>query len=273
MAPQPSATSRPTTASLPENPERGVAVLNDLVKKYSIVKIQNLEPFEQAMMQVAGIRAFREALDPFMSSVMELMGTENGFLTDRDRSDKGPYDSRTVREVVITALQRGLKLIGNEFNIISGRCYTTKEGYRSLVRNFDGLSGLREIYGVPKVAGQGGAIVPCEAHWSLNGGKDSLKADIAVRLAGGQGADAAVGKAVRKLLARVYARLTGSEFTADDAQDDVPLPTLENRSNGGANILQDLSKVRAALGRGEAAGLAPGELPADAILGADGQEG
>ena len=254
-------------------PEMGLATvssLEQLVKKYAIVKLKELGPIEQAMTQVAGLKAMREALDPLMPHFMELAGTENGFLTDRDKTDKyPPYTAREVREALITALQRGLMPTGNEFNIISGRCYTTKEGYRALVRNFDGLTGLREIYGVPRMS-TGGAIVPCEARWRLNGGDDSLKAEIAVRLNQGQGADAAIGKAVRKLLARVYARLTGSEFTADDAQDDVPLQALTERQPQGDKVAGLLEQARGALKRGTE--LAPGEIP-EPIPGADGQEG
>ena len=44
---------------------------------------------------------------------------------------------------------RGVRIVGNEFNIISGRPYITKEGFSRLVREWPGLTELRLMPGVP----------------------------------------------------------------------------------------------------------------------------
>lgn len=83
------------------------------------------------------ITLLREALtEEVMEKVfMPLMNTKVGFRTDRDgKPDKNgrvkpPYEVATVREAIIDAAIIGLLPTGNQFNIISGTMYPTKEGY------------------------------------------------------------------------------------------------------------------------------------------------
>ncbi len=90
--------------------------------------------------QVIGL--LREALtDEVMNAVfMPLMNTKVGFRTDRDgKPDKNGrpkplYDIPTVRDAIIDAAIIGLLPTGNQFNIISGTMYPTKEGYTVLLK-------------------------------------------------------------------------------------------------------------------------------------------
>jgi hypothetical protein len=181
-----------------------------------------------------GMTQLRALIDAaVMAEVMPLMNSELGFLTDRDPSkpvwnkDKNayeaprPYDESTVKEAFIVATLRGARPVGNEFNIIASRAYLTKNCFRRLVREFPGLRSLKTWFGVPKVS-EGGAICPCRAAWELHGKPDQIEVEIPVRLNKGMGADAAIGKAERKLLARVYSQLTGS--LQDEADIDVEGP-------------------------------------------------
>lgn len=69
---------------------------------------------------------------------MPLMGTRVGFLTDHDKESNGkkpaPYGWETVRDCIIDAACIGLAPVKNQFNIIAGNMYPTKEGYTALLK-------------------------------------------------------------------------------------------------------------------------------------------
>jgi hypothetical protein len=171
-----------------------------------------------------------------LERVKGLQNTALGFLTDRPDQTKA-YPDDVVRDAVIEAMLRGAQPIGNEFNIISGRCYLTRQYFERQVRQFPGLTKLRVTFGVPQTAqNQGGALVPCTATWELNGQperidcteSDGLDKRIAVRVNAGMGVDAILGKATRKLYARIFQRVTGSDWVDVDAEPAVEVePVIE----------------------------------------------
>lgn len=150
-----------------------------------------------------------------MQPIMDLMNTNIGFKTDRDpnRPVKGqtptPYGWEVVRECFMESRLRGFHTVGNEWNIISGQFYAAKNGLDRKVKNFPGLTDFRMFFNVPDMK-PSGATVKCKASWVRDGVADSLDADIPVRVNEYMGADAVLGKATRKLLARVHDRLTGT---------------------------------------------------------------
>src|SRR3990172_6080968 len=141
-----------------------------------------------------------------------LQGTDLGFRTDKD--DKGGYPFETLRDVLIEAAVRGYAPAGNEFNIMSGRFYATQKGLERKVREVPGLTDLRMNEGVPQKMSEG-ALVEYHAEWRLNGRHDEIHCcqngasdtRIACRVNAGMGVDAILGKAKRKMLARIYSRL------------------------------------------------------------------
>lgn len=71
---------------------------------------------------------------------MPLMNTRAGFLTDRNpaKPKRGqqpatPYSIAEVRACLKDAILKGLLPVGNQFNIISGSVYITREGYTALL--------------------------------------------------------------------------------------------------------------------------------------------
>lgn len=158
-----------------------------------------------------------------MREIMLLAGTPLGFLTDKE------YPPQIVKRCVIEAVIRGFSIVGNEFNIISDRFYATKAGLERVVSELPGLSDLRIEMGVPAMK-EGGALVPCAAFYSLNGQQQQVDCRsteptdmrIPVRVNKGMGADAIIGKATRKLLARVHQRATGSKVSMIEAEDMTP---------------------------------------------------
>lgn len=213
--------------------ERADAVCEAIEKatnECGLVAIRELPKFQQAIRMATGIREMRLALsDDFVKhALMPLMGTSLGFLADRPSvKEPTPYGLDVVRECAIEAMIRGLNVVGNEFNIISGRCYGTKNGYARLVQEFPGLTDLVMQPGVPQYAGDKGALVPFTATWRLNGKpmsiecqqtKDGPDQRIPVKVNAGMGADAILGKAERKMLFRIYQRVNGSSFGATEGE-------------------------------------------------------
>lgn len=198
--------------------------------EYGVSGIAKLPTILQAVRMAQGIRALREALsDQFMATViMPLVGSKLGFVTDRDR-EPTPYPLAVVRDCTIEALLRGFRVVGNEFNIISGSFYVTRGGFERVVQEFPGLSHLVMQPGVPMLSqDKGGALVPYTATWRLNGepasivcqyvkeGEQVTDQRIPVRVNGGMGADAILGKAQRKMYYRIYQRLVGGTYGAVD---------------------------------------------------------
>lgn len=88
----------------------------------------------------SAVAAIRQALtdDVMKAVIMPLVDTKAGFLTDRRPTRKNPtpqpYSLNEVRSCVIEALTKGVLATGNHFNIISGSCYITREGYAYLLK-------------------------------------------------------------------------------------------------------------------------------------------
>lgn len=216
---------------------------SQLVKIEEVLKQTELAQYDgirQAFQTADAIQKLREFItNDMMHSVMQLMNTPLGFLTDRDPSRPGkdgkkttPYSDAIVKDCVIQALLRGLAIIGNEFNIIAGKCYVTKEGMRKLILKQPGIKQLRFIPEVP-VSSTGGALVGCTVDWNESGEANGLiccKSDesdtrIPVRVNAGMGTDAILGKAERKAYARVYQMITGQSACDGDAEEPVAGPS------------------------------------------------
>jgi len=158
-----------------------------------------------------------------MAPIMKLQGSSLGFRTDKDQA--GGYPEEVVREAFIEATLRGFKPVGNEMNILAGRAYYTKEGFEgSLIRlSRKGLiSDYRDDYSIPKIVSENEAVVTASASWKCNGVVGKIEnAQFSIKVNRGMGADGIIGKAKRKLKARVYERVTGIAATEGDANDAI----------------------------------------------------
>lgn len=229
----------------------------------------NVGHFTRAFKMAGAIRALNKLItDDMMSDIMELQGSALGFRTDKDR-DNG-YSVDVVKECAIDCLLRGGHLVGNEMNIIAGRAYYTKEYFTRMLAELPGLTDLRLMPGVPS-QNERGALVPYHASWNYKGIPGSLICSarklpdgtieddrICVKVNSGMGSDAILGKAERKIRARIFARLTGTTVSEGDIVDvssTAPAPRK----------LSDLTERLAGNGSSETAsqGLAPGEVPLD----------
>jgi hypothetical protein len=213
--------------------EKSSMTIEMAIRECGVMAVREQPPFMQAIRMAYGIKTIKEALpDQFIrDNFMPLQNSALGFLTDA----KEGYAIDVVRDVLCEALLRGFMPVGNEFNIIAGRFYGAKNGFERIVREFPGMRDLWFELGVPHMAGDKGALVPVVARWHFEGVADELlcvdktkdggiDARIPVRVNSGMGADGILGKATRKMYARIYQRLTGCASDVVD-QDPDAIPT------------------------------------------------
>lgn len=196
-----------------------------VLKDSSLTAISDLGHFERAFKLAAGMRQLRQMITPEMmtSMIMPLMNTRLGFKTDQDPSRPrydgkpvNPYPVDVVKECLIEALLRGANPVGNEFNIIAGGTYMTKEYFERIVGRLPGVTDLEVSPGLPQM-GEGSGMIRVGVSWKLNGTDDCLKDETGqkgrkfmVKINKSMGPDAVVGKATRKALAAAFRQITGS---------------------------------------------------------------
>ena len=128
----------------------------------------------------------------------------------------------TVRTALIQSLIEGLNPCGNEWNILAGRMYVTKNGMRRKLAQIPGLA-KHVTPGIPRNAGEKGAIVPVHVEWTYKGETHKTDLEFAVRINAGMGVDALVGKATRKALAWLYEEVTGNSVAEGEVGDSAPI--------------------------------------------------
>ena len=202
------------------------------------------------------ITLLREALtDEVMARVfMPLMNTKVGFRTDRDgKPDKQGrvkplYDVPTVRDAIIDAAIIGLLPTGNQFNIISGTMYPTKEGYTVLLKKI----GAKYVIDVQQDRSQNPAFAefPCKITYSYNGEKNSLTINATVRRDQYSSNDQLRGKAERRAKKALYEYLTGTDYgEADETSSrtnaviDTVAVEISEKGNAGPAIGFDDAEV------------------------------
>ena len=209
-----------TTALIRPQDERIVA-LDKIAKESQLMAMETENPFANAITVANAMVSIRAALVPeLMAPIMALQNTRLGFKCDKN------YDIETVKNALIEATLRGVRPVGNEFNIIAGQCYITKEGFGRLLREIPGLQYMITP-GVPKMRSDREAEAPVVIEWKYNGNAERREMTFLIRVNSGMGADAITGKATRKSRAWLYNYLTNMELGDGDA-DEASKPVVIN---------------------------------------------
>lgn len=198
-----------------------VAALDNLAKSCQLAKLED-NPFANAIVVANAMVEIRQSLTPeLMAPIMALQNTKIGFKCDKS------YDAETVKNALIEATLRGVRPVGNEFNIIAGQCYITKEGFGRLLREIPGLK-FSITPDVPKMKSEREAESTVTIEWRYNGESEKRQMTFAIRVNSGMGADAIIGKATRKARAWLYNYLTDMELGDGDADDAERKPIVIN---------------------------------------------
>lgn len=190
--------------------------------------------FEKTFLMSKAIVALRRAItDEVMQHILALQGSPNGFKTDKDRD--GGYPAIVVKECLITSLLNGFYPVGNEWNIIAGQFYATKNGW---IRKLEEVPGISDINCSPGriVVQDGQTLVRVALSWRLNGIANQLvdhegKAGqvFTVQTLGKPSPDNILGKATAKAYHAAYRKATGSYRTLEDAPDVLEGKVLETK--------------------------------------------
>jgi len=200
----------------------------------SIIGQKNISGFEKAYAMSDAIGKLKLMLtDEYMAPIMALQGTRLGFKTDKDMVKqggvyvKGPgYPIDIVRTVLIEAVFYGLQPCGNQFNIIGGNMYPTKEGLAIILNKFPGLK-YSVVPKLTKVSNdKTSAIVDSTIKWNLNGEQQQETIEIPLKIDTYTSVDAIVGKSKRKSYAWLYERITG-ESCPEGEVEDIPFEEIK----------------------------------------------
>lgn len=198
-----------------------VSALDNLAKSCQLANLPD-NPFENAIVVANAMVEIRQSLTPeLMAPIMALQNTKIGFKCDKN------YDVETVKNALIEATLRGVRPVGNEFNIIAGQCYITKEGFGRLLREIPGLKFSITPH-VPKMKSDKEAESTVTIEWRYNGEQETREMTFAIRVNSGMGADAINGKATKKARAWLYNYLTDMELGDGDADDAERKPIVIN---------------------------------------------
>ena len=178
-----------------------------------------LQGFERAYSLAESTQNLSNLLTPeYMKPIMALQGSKIGFKTDKD-SESG-YPEKVVKNCLIEAVLTGVQVVGNQFNIIAGNCYITKEGFGYILNNFPGLK-YEIIPKLPRVNNDStSAAITMQITWSINSGeKQTREIEFPIKMNKFMGLDGVIGKATRKARAWLYNSISGLEVADGDIQD------------------------------------------------------
>jgi len=173
-------------------------------------------PLSKAILLAQAMQEFRQAFDDqILDVIMPMMNQPFGFLTDKDpkkptkrNPNPQPYPREVIRDCCMQACLKGVQYVNNQFNIIAGNCYITRNGWEYLIKKLPGFKWWKPEQGVP-VSKNGGIIVPCSCSWKINQTAGELTAEIPVKTDEFIGVDGMLGKAARKFYKRVFEAMTG----------------------------------------------------------------
>lgn len=185
----------------------------------SVTGKEGLAGFERAYLLAEGIQQLQVLLTPeYMAPIMAMQGSKLGFKSDKDKN--GGYPMETVKNCLIEAVLMGLQPYGNQFNIIAGNMYMTKEGAGHILNNYRGLK-YDIVIGLPRVnESKTSAAVEATINWSLKGETNSKLIPIPIKMDSYTSLDAVIGKATRKARAWLISTITGIEVGEGDVTDD-----------------------------------------------------
>ncbi len=184
----------------------------------SVLNSDQLIGFEKSYKIASAIDFLKENLTAeYMKPIMAMQGSRLGFKTDKDNA--GGYPMEKVKECLIDAVLTGVEPYGNQFNIIAGNMYVTKEGYRTLLSKVKGLK-YTITPQLPRISAEkGSAAVEMIIKWTHNEQSHEEKVDFAIKVNNFMGADAVIGKATRKARAWLFNQISDIEISDGDVED------------------------------------------------------
>lgn len=183
----------------------------------TVIGAKNIAGFEKAYTVSSAVAKLKEALTPaFMAPIMQLQNNKLGFKTDQANG----YPIEVVKNCLIEAVLTGVQPTGNQFNIIAGNCYITKEGFGYLLAGLERFT-YSIVPNLPRIPpDKGSAACVMKISWKFDGQEEqNQEIDFAIKVNQYMGSDAVIGKATRKARAWLYNRVMNTEVGDGEVED------------------------------------------------------
>lgn len=208
---------------------RSTEQMNALILDISKID-ESWSQFEKSVAYGYYLTKIKESIQgKILEFIKSLMNTGIGFKTDRNPNDpnsksKEPYSDDIVKNCIVQAIMHGLRIHGNEFNILGGNFYATKEGLDRVVHSNPSLEEKvkEKVKGFRQDDKTGIWGITFEYSYKLRG-EAKVTEEVTVLVKGKQGNydtpfDAVLGKAKRKLYKTIYNEMN-QDFKLEDADD------------------------------------------------------
>ena len=218
----------------------------------STVLASNVQGFQKAYVTSSAIQIIKEQLsDEYMKPIMMLQGTSLGFKTDMDTvkkqvsgkwvTEKGPgYPLDIVKECLIEATFLGLEVTGNQFNIIGGNMYPTREGFGALLDKMKGLKKDFQYKNIQQPPNQKVAYITVTITWQFDGETASKQTiEFPIKSNEYTSYDALIGKAERKAKRWLYNTIKGTDISDGDVSD-IPHVEVMDKEDAKLKEITDL---------------------------------
>ena len=242
-----------------EIPQAFIAI-NEKVENY--LQTTNLaDNLSKSYVAASTVAFLRENMNKeFMAPIMALQGVKIGFLTDKDKKKDGynwvkgeGYPLEVVRDVCIDALMNGFRLTGNEFNIIGGNFYPTREGFERVLNEAQNLDYDFEC-SIIKINAEGkSADVSVTINYNYNGDNKSKVLTLNVKADQYASNDSIIGKAKRKAGCWLVNKLKGTQFADGDATETGTYIEVKKSEQIKENELNVESKLKSIWGENKSA--------------------
>ncbi|HEY6143766.1 MAG TPA: hypothetical protein VIV55_10180 [Flavobacterium sp.] len=194
-----------------------------------IVLADNSVGIQKAVVIAHAMQVIDDCLTPeIMQPIMRLQGSKLGFKTDKDliRNEnnqyvKGPgYPLEVVKNCFIEMSLIGLQPVFNQWNIIGGNSYVTKEGADILLKNIPYLQEFLIIHEeVNQSPDKKIASVKSKIKWVIDGEEHNQIVTHPVKSDAYTTLDSLVGKADRKTKIWLFNKIKGTCISDGDAED------------------------------------------------------
>lgn len=204
-------------------------VSQELNNQILAVLSNKVEGFEKAFVMASALQVLDEKLtQEFMKPIMALQGSNLGFKTDKDKS--GGYGMNEVKNCLKDAVLLGLQPTNNEFNIIAGNMYPTRQGFGSLLKKINGLKYTISYSNPIFTQDKSSANCTVTVKWELNGEKNEESIEFAIKSNAYATADAIIGKAERKARRWLFNTVEGTDIPDGDVTD-IPHTEISSKPN------------------------------------------
>lgn len=220
---------------------------------------ENVDDFENSLLLGHYLNELKENItDSAVKIMRSLQNTSVGFKTDK----KEGYDDNTIKNCIIEAYMYGLRPTNNEFNILQGNFYVTKNGLDRLVHS---KQGLEKIEIIQKGMQQSEKTKTWKVTYSYSfklKGLEEVKGEKDIYVNGLMGRsdrevpmDAIQGKSYRKILHFIYSKMNiGLQIPEGEANEEFSPLTSGNtvsQISGETKSLASDTKLDALLGKTE----------------------